>query len=90
MSNKQAQNEYLASLWREHRKTVELPKTSDEAMQLSYEAKTMLHWFYDNSDDIGMTTYAGGLRLARLDVGSYEDEARYLAKRERLHNETQH
>ena len=82
MSNKEDQNEYLASLWRAHRKTVDLPKTADEAMQLSYEAKTMLHCFYDNSNDIGMTTYAGGLRLARLDVGSYENEARCLAKRE--------
>tara|TARA_R110000737_G_scaffold2516_1_gene6943 strand:+ start:1374 stop:1631 length:258 start_codon:yes stop_codon:yes gene_type:complete len=82
MSNKQDQNEYLASLWRAHRKTVDLPKTSDEAMQLSYEAKSVLHWLYANSNDICLTTYAGGLRLARLDVGSYEDEARYLAKKE--------
>ena len=79
MSNKQDQNEYLASLWRAHRKTVDLPETYNEAMQLSYEAKTMLHWFYDNSNDLNTTTYAGGIRLARLDVGSYEDEARYLA-----------
>tara|TARA_R110000764_G_scaffold11637_1_gene34858 strand:+ start:3039 stop:3296 length:258 start_codon:yes stop_codon:yes gene_type:complete len=78
MSNKIDQNEFIDRLWRDKRKTTEYPVTLAEAMRLSYEANLMLDWFYANHSDLYMTTYARGLRLARMDMQDWKLEAEYL------------
>ena len=81
--NKKDQNEHKARLWREKRKTIPCPETAGQAIQLSYEAGTMLDWFYANRSDLYVLTYALGLKLSRYDVGSWKSEARYLARKEK-------
>ena len=80
--SKQAQNEYLASLWREHRKTRSFPETAHEAAQMSCDSSLMGDWFHDNHADLYTLTYATGLRLTRIDESSYRQEAEYLTKKE--------
>jgi hypothetical protein len=80
--NKAYQNILIESIWREHRKTREMPKTPEEAKLWGFEAHLMQDWFYANHDYLDTLTYARGLRLARMDEQSYAGEADYLTNKE--------